>query len=110
MTEGSRTARLRTDHRTSARAEWVANAVRPDNTDSMSTTLDGAAVETRIDRETTGGLQTTVDDYIVNLGVATAVIDAIDGVQDDQSSTDGQSTPTPDRTVSDQHADNTTHE
>ena len=109
MTE-SRTARLRTDHRTPARAEWVANAVRPDNTDSMSTTVDRSTVETRIDRETTGGLQTTVDDYIVNLGVATAVIDAIDGVQDGQSSTDGQSTPTPDRTVSDQHADNTTHE
>ena len=101
MTEGSRTARLRTDHRTPTRAEWVANAVRPDNTDSMSTTLDGSAIETRINRETTGGLQTTVDDYIVNLGVATAVIDAIDG---------GQSTPRTDRTVSDQPTDNIYHE
>jgi len=100
----SRTATLRTDHRTPACAEWVANAVRPDNTDSMSTTVEDSAVETRISRETTGGLQTTVDDYIVNLGVATAVIDAIDGVQGDQS------TPTPDRTVSNQQTDNTYHE
>jgi len=100
----SRTARLRTDHRTPTHAAWVAAAVEPDNTDSMSTTVEQSTVETRIDRETTGGLQTTVDDYIVNLGVATAVIDAIDGVQD------GQSTPTPDRTVSDQPTDNIHHE
>jgi len=95
MTEGSRTARLRTDHRTPARAAWVAAAVRPDNTDSMSTTVEASTVETRIDRETTGGLQTTVDDYIVNLGVATAVIGAVEDSG---------------RTVSDQHADNTHHE
>jgi len=101
MTEHSRTAQLRTDHRTPTRAAWVANAVRPDNTDSMSTTLDGSTIETRINRETTGGVQTTVDDYIVNLGVATAVVDAVDG---------GQSTPTTGRTVSDQPTDNTYHE
>jgi len=95
MTEGSRTARLRTGHRTPTRAAWVANAVRPDNTDSMSTTVEASAVETRINRETTGGLQTTVDDYIVNLGVATAVIEAVEDSG---------------RTVSDQHTDNTYHE
>ena len=95
MTEQSRTARLRTDHRTPTHAGWVAAAVEPDNTDSMSTTVDESAVETRINRETTGGLQTTVDDYIVNLGVATRVIQAVEDSG---------------RTVSDQHADNTHHE
>ncbi len=96
MTEQSRTARLQTDHHTPTRATWVANAVRPDNTDSMSTTVEESAVETRIERETTGGLQTTVDDYIVNLGVATAVIEAI---EDDAN-----------RTVSDQPTEHTYHE
>lgn len=81
MTGQSRTATLRTDHTTATHAKWVAAAVEPDNTDSMSTTVDGSAVHTAIERETTGGLQTTVDDYIVNLGVATAVIDAVDGEQ-----------------------------
>jgi len=95
MTENARTARLRTDHRTPTRAAWVANAVRPDNTESISTTLDGSTVETRIARETTGGVQTTVDDYIVNLGVATRVIGAVEHSG---------------RTVSDQHTDNTHHE
>lgn len=104
MTDASRTATLRTDHGTPTHAAWVAAAVEPDNTDSMSTTVERSAVETRVERDTTGGLGTTVDDYIINLGVATAVIDAIDGVQDDQS------TPTPDRTVADQQTDNTTYE
>jgi len=34
-------------------------------------------VQTDITRETTGGLQTTVDDYVVNLSVAQAVIEAV---------------------------------
>ncbi len=96
MTERPRTASLRTDHRTPTRAEWVANAVRPDNTASMSTAAKKSAVETRIERETTGGVQTTIDDYIVNLGVATAVIEAV-----------GDNTS---RTVSEQPTDNTDHE
>ena len=96
MTEQSRTARLQTDHHTPTRATWVANAVRPDNTDSMSTTLDGSTVETHIERDTTGGVQTTVDDYIVNLGVATSVIKAIESDAN--------------RTVSDQSTDNTYYE
>ena len=100
MTDASRTATLRTDHETPTYAAWVAAAVEPDNTDSMSTAITESAVETRIERETTGGLQTTVDDYIVNLGVATAVIDAVE-----------QPTPTQtDRTVADQQTDNTYHE
>jgi hypothetical protein len=39
----------------------------------MTTTVEGDAVVTRIERETTGGLRSTVDDYVVNLDVATTV-------------------------------------
>lgn len=78
MTDEPRTATLRTDHATPTRAEWVAAAVEPDNTDSMATAVDGRTVRTTIERETTGGLQTTVDDYVVNLGVAAAVIEAVE--------------------------------
>jgi len=84
-----RTATLRTDHGTLTHAEWVAAAVKPDNTDSMATTVEGSAVTTEIERETTGGLQTTVDDYIVNLGVAASVIDAVDSESTDDSGTNG---------------------
>ncbi|MFO7832894.1 MAG: KEOPS complex subunit Pcc1 [Halohasta sp.] len=97
MTDEPRTATLRTDHATPTRAEWVAAAVAPDNTDSMATTVEGAVVRTEITRETTGGLQTTVDDYVVNLGVAQAVIEAVEGRAADSS------------TVADQHADDTLH-
>lgn len=77
-------ATLRTRHDAPA---VVARAVRPDNTDAIETTVadgdaderpgaDGAAgghVVTRIERPTTGGLRSTVDDYVVNLRVAERV-------------------------------------
>jgi hypothetical protein len=37
----------------------------------MRTVIDGDAVRTEVTRETTGGLQATVDDYVVNCTVAT---------------------------------------
>jgi len=97
MTDQPRTATLRTDDATPTRAEWVAAAVAPDNTDSMATTVEGRAVRTEITRETTGGLQTTVDDYVVNLGVAQAVIKAVAEREADSS------------TAADQQADDTQH-
>ena len=66
----SATAELRTTHGSPARAERVAAAVRPDNTDEMTTRVDGDAVVTAIERDNTSGLQSTVDDYVVNLRVA----------------------------------------
>jgi hypothetical protein len=69
-----RRARLRTTH---ADPEAVAAAIRPDNTDSMRTSVTDDAVETVIERETTGGLQSTVDDYVVNLAVAESVTTAV---------------------------------
>lgn len=72
----TRRATVRTTH---AHAAAVAASLVPDNTDEMRTTVvpaadsgDGGAgrVETVVERETTGGLRTTVDDYVTNLQVA----------------------------------------
>ena len=60
-------ARLRTE---SGDPETVAAALVPDNTEEMETQIDGDTIETVVTRETTGGLRTTVDDYVVNLSVA----------------------------------------
>ncbi len=68
-----RRATLRTAHRDEGTARLVAAAVRPDNTTEMRTAVDEAdptVVETTVERETTGGLRSTVDDYVVNLQVA----------------------------------------
>ena len=68
----SRTARLRTTH---ADAATVAAALRPDNVDAMGMAVEGDTLVTTIARETTGGLQSTVDDTVVNLTVADAIVD-----------------------------------
>jgi hypothetical protein len=64
-------ARLRTD---SADGEIVAAALEPDNTAEMSTTVEGDTIETTLERERTGGLRSTVDDYVVNLSVAERIV------------------------------------
>ncbi len=69
-----RRASIRT---TSEYAETIARAIQPDNTDEMETRVENAddtdRVVTTIERETTGGLQTNVDDYVVNVDVATQI-------------------------------------
>lgn len=75
-------AAIRTEH---DRPELVAAALVPDNTDEMSTRVEptpdgderdgGHAVVTTIERETTGSLRTTADDYVTNLAVAQHLID-----------------------------------
>lgn len=60
----------------------IAAAVAPDNTPEMDTRVEDGSVVTTVERGTTGGLQSTVDDYVVNLSVAARV--ALD--------TDGEST------------------
>ena len=76
----TRSATIRTEHE---RPAVVAAALAPDNTDEMSTRIerDGAstagAVVTTIERESTGGLRTTVDDYVANLTVAQRITDTI---------------------------------
>ena len=65
-----RRAVIRTTHDDPA---LVARALRPDNTPEIDTRVRGDRTVTTIDRERTGGLQTTVDDYVVNLTVATRI-------------------------------------
>jgi hypothetical protein len=82
-----RRAVLRTDHGDAATARVVAAAVGPDNTAEMETRTDGTSVVTTIRRETTGGLHSTVDDYVVNVQVAAQLAnrpaDAPDGAVTD---------------------------
>jgi hypothetical protein len=56
----------------------VAAALAPDNTASMTTRVEGPRVVTEIERGTTGGLQSSVDDYLVNVSVADAVVQTAD--------------------------------
>jgi hypothetical protein len=56
----------------------VAAALVPDNTASMTTRVEGSRVVTEIERETTGGLQSSVDDYVVNVSVAERVAQTAD--------------------------------
>ncbi|NEU56767.1 KEOPS complex subunit Pcc1 [Halorussus sp. MSC15.2] len=57
-------------------AAILAASVRPDNTPEIDTRAADGVIETSIERETTGGLRTTVDDYVVNLAVAQEVAQA----------------------------------
>lgn len=56
-------------------ADAVAAALRPDNTDEMDTHVEDGTIVTTIERETTGGLRSTVDDYVVNVDVAARTIE-----------------------------------
>ena len=68
----SRAATVRTTH---IAADSVVGALGPDNTDSMAMRADGDVVTCTIERSTTGGLRSTVDDYVVNLQVADELIE-----------------------------------
>ncbi|WP_262178425.1 KEOPS complex subunit Pcc1 [Haloarcula laminariae] len=65
-----RRADIETEFGSPDAAERVVAAVRPDNTAEMTTRVEGDAVVTTIERDNTSGLQSTVDDYVVNLRVA----------------------------------------
>ena len=65
--ETSRHAEIRTTH---GNPELVAAAVAPDDTEEMDTWVEGKTVRMTVERETTGGLASTVDGYVVNLSVA----------------------------------------
>ncbi|SEV96622.1 KEOPS complex subunit Pcc1 [Halobacterium jilantaiense] len=71
----TRTATVRTDV---ADPDLVAASVRPDNTAEMSTEVEDGSVVTRVERGDTAGLQSTVDDYVVNLTVAAEVAETAD--------------------------------
>ena len=99
-----RDATVQTTHADRAAAETIAAAVRPDNTSDVRTETDGAVVHTRITRETTGGLQSSADDYVVNVRVADRVIahvrdgDAADDTVGDETADDGDDATTGDVT------------
>ena len=86
----SRQATIRTAHDD---ARLVARAIRPDNTDEMATTVERdestETIVTHIERETTSGLQSTVDDYVVNLEVAIEIVSQARTVQRDQPTDTG---------------------
>jgi len=70
-----RSARIVTDHGDEETAAAVARSVRPDNTADLTTREEGTAVVTEVTRGTTGGLQSTVDDYVVNVAVAAQLLE-----------------------------------
>lgn len=55
--------------------EPIARAIAPDNTTEMDTRVEDGDVVTTVRRDSTAGLRSTVDDYVVNLQVALAVAD-----------------------------------
>jgi hypothetical protein len=79
-------ATIRTRH---DRPATIAAAVAPDNTPEMDTRVEDGSVVTTVERPTTGGLQSTVDDYVVNLSVAARV--ALDA--DEESTTERTGDP-----------------
>lgn len=80
MTDAARRATVRTVH---DEPRVIAEAIAPDNTDEVSTRVEAAdgpgdgsgVVVTTIERDGTGGLRTTVDDYVSNLTVAQRITD-----------------------------------
>lgn len=84
-------ATIRTEHGDAARdaervpARTIAQAIAPDNTDQMSTTVVNDAVETTIRRSDAAGLRSTVDDYLVNLDVAVRTVLAARSCGEDTS-------------------------
>lgn len=65
---------IRTSH---GRPAVVAEALRPDNTEQMSTAVDDGAVLTAIERPSDDGLRATADDYLRNVRVAEDALRAV---------------------------------
>ncbi|QLG62777.1 KEOPS complex subunit Pcc1 [Halorarum salinum] len=102
-TEEPRTATFETRHADAAAARTVAAALAPDNTPQIRTEADGDVVRTRIERDTTGGLHASADDYLVNVAAADAVVASARDVDDGTERGDGS-----DHSESSEHND--THE
>jgi len=56
-------------------AATVAAAIEPDDTDQIDTRVEDGTLVATIDRDSTSGLRSTVDDYLVNLDVAAQIAD-----------------------------------
>lgn len=85
-----RRATIRTTHEDDD-ATLVARSLAPDNTDEMETRTEGDRVVTTVARESTSGLRSTVDDYVVNCRVATRLGEGLDasGSGPDRTDEDG---------------------
>lgn len=122
--DDSRTPAREADLDVAARAPGtVAAAVSPDDTPEVRTRVDrdperdlppwaGGLVRVHVERPTTGGLQATVDDAVVNLTVAERVVAAarepsVD--EQDESSTAISETNTDANATTDADADNDTN-
>ncbi|MFB6183028.1 MAG: KEOPS complex subunit Pcc1 [Haloarculaceae archaeon] len=103
-----RRATVRTTHDDPAA---IAASLRPDNTPEMDTRVDGDCVVTDLARETTGGLASTLDDYVVNLLVAEQCTTGIDDRtrdQDEDRTRDHDADRTRDQDTDDQTRDQDT--
>jgi hypothetical protein len=69
---------LRTDHGDAETARALAAALTPDNTAAMETRVEEGTLVTTVERETTGGVRATADDYVVNLRTAAQLTDDSD--------------------------------
>ncbi|PSP41300.1 hypothetical protein BRC68_15185 [Halobacteriales archaeon QH_6_64_20] len=80
---------------TNADPRTVAEALEPDDTAEMTSQLDGGVLETHVERGSVGGLRSTIDDHIVNLGVVLRVAGSAAGPDrstdpiDDDDETEG---------------------
>jgi hypothetical protein len=88
-----RRARIESEYDDAAAAEAVAAALAPDNTAEMDTRVEGSTVVTTIERPSTASLQSTVDDYVVNLDVAAQLTTTDDEVAQ-PATTDHENTNT----------------
>ena len=102
----ARQATIRTTHHA---ADLIAGALAPDDTESTAVAADGDTVVCRIERPTTGGLRSTVDDYVVNLRVAARIVERASEHADttDAQPTDTQPTGTARTTTQTDHTDTT---
>lgn len=66
----------------------VAKAISPDNTAAVETRAGDGTVVTTVERSGINSLAATVDDYIVALNVATAVVQIADDHHESAGSTD----------------------
>jgi hypothetical protein len=94
-----REARIETTHTDEATARRLARALRPDNTTEMETAANRRRVVTTIEREETGGLHATVDDYVVNLTAGARILASERSTSDMECAN---------RETTERHRDNTT--
>lgn len=99
----TRRATVTTTHADAATARRVAASLRPDNTAEMATSTESSRVVTVIGRDDTGGLASTLDDYVVNATVAARLTTETDDSRRTDTATRHSDPET-------EHSDTTHHE